>query len=913
MPNWQYPNLAGATRLNPWRPYRDLIVEAHIGEGITTLGPWAFFECTKLESISLPNTLTSIGDDAFSTCHALESIVIPEGVTTIGFMAFCYNYGLKSVTLPSTLTLTTTSFMSIFHDSNAIEEFTVSGEGGAYTADEYGVLYTSDMKTLVKYPSSAPYTTYVIPEGVETCANGISGSTYFTPFGGNRNLKKVVFPSTMVSTGNQLFNYANSLETVTVLSDTMTFGENIFHNAKKLPTLIVGNTGSTAEAFATANSIAFLSTPNAFHTLAITPPEKLEYAFGETLDTTGISVVKEYYNGAVESVDDYTLDKTVLNEYGKIAVTVTWGEYSSTFEVTVTGDLPAIPEGTITYNKELGAFEGFDYIPEGHESIAYEYGKVLPNGIEWLDTITAGEGVTLETDGGYYAFRFAAPNEYARVNDPVRIFVYEGGSNAGRVSLAHGGKTGNYFVEGKWTRTVEGSTVYYDSGAGGRFASSMTNAKFSEIGDLAWRYTFAQDEILAIRDISSFNFNGIGFAAGRPFNKAYAPYAKLYVAGGEEDCYVIPVAATANPVVDLKAFWPDEVPAGYVTAIELFYYTPESLEGLEVTQTTANYPVIRTSDMKTVTVDKVTSLAEGYEYSTEFITKRLWLDSISVAGAKTTYYVGDEFTAEGITVTANYSDGSTVDVTASAVFSELDTTETGTKTVTVTYEGKTTSFEVAVNAVELVSIGINSWPTKEINKTYYEGDPVDLTGLTIKATYNNGKTEIIALEKLEAVYAADTMTPGTKLTVSYGGKTISGFVLTVHNLDSITVTAPTKTEYLVGDTLVLDGMTVTANYENGTTRDVTALASVDTTVLETAGTVTVTVTYLDVNATFDVVVVNPVVLDSITVSGGKTQYFVGETYSNDGVKVTANYSDGTAVDVTAEAVIGTADTAEAGT
>ena len=71
------------------------------------------------------------------------------------------------------------------------------------------------------------------------------------------------------------------------------------------------------------------------------------------------------------------------------------------------------------------------------------------------------------------------------------------------------------------------------------------------------------------------------------------------------------------------------------------------------------------------------------------------LSSIAWTGYTTTYTVGNVFKADG-TVTATYSDGSTKDVTSEASFSTPDMSTAGTKTVTITYEGETTTGEITV-------------------------------------------------------------------------------------------------------------------------------------------------------------------------------------------------------------------------
>jgi hypothetical protein len=71
---------------------------------VTSIGAFAFNRCTRLTSITIPNSVTSIGERAFEYCTGLTSITIPNSVTSIESSAFADCTGLTTVTIQDGVT-----------------------------------------------------------------------------------------------------------------------------------------------------------------------------------------------------------------------------------------------------------------------------------------------------------------------------------------------------------------------------------------------------------------------------------------------------------------------------------------------------------------------------------------------------------------------------------------------------------------------------------------------------------------------------------------------------------------------------------------------------------------------------------------------------------------------------------------
>ena len=247
-----------------------------------------------------------------------------------------------------------------------------------------------------------------------------------------------------------------------------------------------------------------------------------------------------------------------------------------------------------------------------------------------------------------------------------------------------------------------------------------------------------------------------------------------------------------------------------------------------------------------------------------------------------------------LTLTYNNGTGEEIALTLDMV-SGFDNTRIGKQILTITYQGKTTAFEVTIIAKSLTKIEVSP-PTKT---EYLEGkDELNVTGGKVTVYYNNGSSEIIDLT-LDMVTGFDNTRVGTqKLTVTYKwGKATFEVEITKKSVERIEVTHPIKNEYLEGDEFDASGMVVTAHYNNDTSEVVTdyGIGGYDS----APGAKIITVTYGGKTATFEVTVRAKALTEiRVTKQPAKRTYLEGDAFDSTGMEITAYYDNGTSEVVT---------------
>ena len=118
------------------------------GYNVTAIGEDAFYNCSKLESIEIPNSVKTIGDNAFYNCSNLKSITIPNGVKTIRYETFKNCSNLESIEIPNSVT---TIEHRAFYNCSNLKSITIPN--GVTTINEY-IFYNCSSLESVTIPNS---------------------------------------------------------------------------------------------------------------------------------------------------------------------------------------------------------------------------------------------------------------------------------------------------------------------------------------------------------------------------------------------------------------------------------------------------------------------------------------------------------------------------------------------------------------------------------------------------------------------------------------------------------------------------------------------------------------------------------------------------------------------------------------
>lgn len=119
-------------------PYLNAIQRVELGSS-TSIGPFAFFDCYSLASITIPRGVTNISANAFRSCYSLTQITLPSDLPSIGDSAFSGCYSLALITIPRRVT---TINVNIFQNCYSLAQITLPSSVGFFGSYAFGNCYS---------------------------------------------------------------------------------------------------------------------------------------------------------------------------------------------------------------------------------------------------------------------------------------------------------------------------------------------------------------------------------------------------------------------------------------------------------------------------------------------------------------------------------------------------------------------------------------------------------------------------------------------------------------------------------------------------------------------------------------------------------------------------------------------------
>ena len=220
----------------PWYSRRTQIRKITISEGVTSIGEYAFEECTNVTSISIPGSVTELNEYCFSACVSMKSITIPQSVTRIadGVFVACEkltdiyyggtdaswkhitsrNAGLgDNVTIHSTGVFTGKCGDNLTWTIDNNEVLTISGTG---RIPDYNDPSSGGNNTAPWYGYAYQIKKVVLGSGVQNIGNNA--------FAGCYGMMDITIPDGVTSIGDSAFDWCSALTEISIPGTVSSIG-----------------------------------------------------------------------------------------------------------------------------------------------------------------------------------------------------------------------------------------------------------------------------------------------------------------------------------------------------------------------------------------------------------------------------------------------------------------------------------------------------------------------------------------------------------------------------------------------------------------------------------------------------------------------------------------------------------------
>ena len=293
---------------------------------VTSIGAMAFYRCSEVTSITIPNSVTSIGyyafqgtswlknlpdgcvyagsclyeykgkmpenthidikegttqicPHAFEDCESLTSITIPNSVTSIGYYAFNGCSGLTSVTIGNSVTSIETS---AFEGCSSLSSVTI---GNSVTSIGENAFRNCSSLSSISIPNSV---TSIGNHAFQSCSS----------------LTSITISEGVTKIGPETFKDCKSLKSIEIPNSVTIIGSSAFEGCSSLTSITIpeGVTEIGGYAFSDCSSLASINIPNGVTTIK-------DGTFGYCSKLTSITIPN-----SVTSIEDYAFRFTQLKE-----------------------------------------------------------------------------------------------------------------------------------------------------------------------------------------------------------------------------------------------------------------------------------------------------------------------------------------------------------------------------------------------------------------------------------------------------------------------------------------------------------------------------------------------------------------------------------------------------------------------
>ncbi len=249
------------------------LTQIDLPESLITIGSFAF-SLSGLKAITIPGSVSNIGTNVFSGCQSFQTVNIDEGVTSLSERAFSFCLNLSEVNLPEGL-------ISIGYNAfDYCSKLTrIDFPESLTTIDNYAFAYCG--LNSVNFPSN-----------LSTIGNGAFQQS---------GLKSVTIPGSVANLGSSVFSSCESLQTVNIEKGIKSLPSNTFSSCKALTEV------NLPDGLATIGDSVFASCKGLSQ---IDFPESLTSIGNRAFSSSGLTSVN--FTSNITAVGEYAFSHTAI-------------------------------------------------------------------------------------------------------------------------------------------------------------------------------------------------------------------------------------------------------------------------------------------------------------------------------------------------------------------------------------------------------------------------------------------------------------------------------------------------------------------------------------------------------------------------------------------------------------------------